>query len=111
MSENLSLSFPQLLRRRLIHKESRALSAAAVVKRQMKPCLVVKGRWLRAPRIPEMKDICKDWFSADGQGDALTQPGLFSIITRRVKQMERDLKKYACHQMAVLFLRLSELHL
>ncbi|KAM7241474.1 hypothetical protein CapIbe_008046 [Capra ibex] len=33
-----------------------------------------------------MKDICKDWFSADGQGDALTQPGLFSIITRRVKQ-------------------------
>lgn len=60
-----------------------------LVKRQTKPCLAARD-WPRAPLcIPEMKDICKAWFSADGRGDALTQPGLFSSITEKTKEKWR----------------------
>ena len=36
-----------------------------------------------------MKDICQARFSADGLGAALTQPGLFSVITEKTREKWR----------------------
>lgn len=83
ISGNLgSTSFPRRLRRQFIPKRvGRRLLAVGETANEAVSSL---RNWTRAPLcIPEMKDICKAWFSADGLGDALTQPGLLSIITEK----------------------------
>ena len=105
-----STSFPRRLRRRFIPKSvGRRLLAVGETANEAVSSL--RG-WPRTPlRVPEVKDICLAWFSADGLGAALTQPGLFSVITEKTGEKWRGYLEKNMLVIKWLFFKTHDLHL